>query len=248
VASNDRRCPSSRPQLPDSHFSQRQLSADSTDKSESKLFYDRRSVGQFVLVSSPAWSTRSDFCYCQTFAGLLVWGFLFDEKTGLSFIIVAGPRQRNHSRIWVPWNHDHILLSQVSDSPNLVGQVPVFISPRNRVVQLYPQALGSIFIASHDSQGCGGDMRIHFHFGDSTDRVESSRVLCYDRRSVGQSVLVSSTHLGLTTRFLLLLDSYGFADVGRSLWREKGCRLQLLLALASAIFSGPSPVGLATIF
>jgi hypothetical protein len=29
------------------------------------------------------------------------------------------------------------------DSPNLEGQVPVFISPRNRVAQLYPRALGS---------------------------------------------------------------------------------------------------------
>jgi hypothetical protein len=38
--------------------------------------------------------------------------------------------------------------------------------------------------------------------------------LCYDRRSVGQSVLVSSTHQGLTTRFLLLSDNCGFVDVG----------------------------------
>jgi hypothetical protein len=33
--------------------------------------------------------------------------------------------------------HDRILLSQTLDSPNLEGQVPVFISPRNRVAQLY---------------------------------------------------------------------------------------------------------------
>jgi hypothetical protein len=38
--------------------------------------------------------------------------------------------------------HDHILLCQIGDSPNLEGQVPVFISPRNRVARLYPQALG----------------------------------------------------------------------------------------------------------
>jgi hypothetical protein len=30
------------------------------------------------------------------------------------------------------------------DSPNLEGQVPVFISLRNRVAQLYPRALGSL--------------------------------------------------------------------------------------------------------
>jgi hypothetical protein len=37
----------------------------------------------------------------------------------------------------------NILLSQIRDSPNLQDQVPIFISARNRVAQLYPQALGS---------------------------------------------------------------------------------------------------------
>jgi hypothetical protein len=46
--------------------------------------------------------------------------------------------------------HNHILLSQIRDSLNLEGQVPLFISPRNRVAQLYPQALGSLFVASYD--------------------------------------------------------------------------------------------------
>jgi hypothetical protein len=41
---------------------------------------------------------------------------------------------------------DHILLSQIRDSSNLEGQVPVFISPRNRVAQLYSQALSSLFV------------------------------------------------------------------------------------------------------
>jgi hypothetical protein len=39
--------------------------------------------------------------------------------------------------------HGHILGPQIRDSPNLEGQVTVFITPRNRVAQLYPQALGS---------------------------------------------------------------------------------------------------------
>jgi hypothetical protein len=38
----------------------------------------------------------------------------------------------------------------------------------------------------------------------------SMSVLCYDRWRVGQSVLVSSIHLGPKTRFLLLSDSCGF--------------------------------------
>jgi hypothetical protein len=45
---------------------------------------------------------------------------------------------------------------------------------------------------------------------------DSKSKLCYDRRSVGQYVLVSSTHLGLTTKFLILSDSCGFVDVWRS--------------------------------
>jgi hypothetical protein len=40
----------------------------------------------------------------------------------------------------------------------------------------------------------------------------SSRVSCYDRRSVGQSAPGQSTHLGPTTRFPPLLESYGHAD------------------------------------
>jgi hypothetical protein len=47
----------------------------------------------------------------------------------------------------------------------LEGQVPVFINPRNRVAQLYLQALGSLFVASCDSQGYGGGIRTHFHAG-----------------------------------------------------------------------------------
>jgi hypothetical protein len=51
--------------------------------------------------------------------------------------------------------HDHILLSQNRDSPSLEGQVTEFI-PQNRVAHLYTQALGSLFVASCDSQGYGG--------------------------------------------------------------------------------------------
>jgi hypothetical protein len=32
-----------------------------------------------------------------------MWGALSDERTGLSFTIAAGPQQRSHSRVRVPW-------------------------------------------------------------------------------------------------------------------------------------------------
>jgi hypothetical protein len=66
----------------------------------------------------------------------------------LSFTIAASAViLRSKSR----GTHGHILLSQIRDSPNLDGQVAVFISPKNRVARLYPQALGSHFVASYDS-------------------------------------------------------------------------------------------------
>jgi hypothetical protein len=59
----------------------------------------------------------------------------------------------------------HILLSQIRDSPNLEGQVPVFTSPRNRGTQFYSQALGFLFVTSYDSQGYGWGIRLRLHAG-----------------------------------------------------------------------------------
>jgi hypothetical protein len=53
---------------------------------------------------APNWGLRPDFYYCQTVAGLLRWGALSDERTGLSFAVAPGPRQRGHSRVRVPWD------------------------------------------------------------------------------------------------------------------------------------------------
>jgi hypothetical protein len=48
------------------------------------------------------WGVRPDFYYCQTISGLLTWGALSDERTGLPFTIAADPRKRSHSSVWVP--------------------------------------------------------------------------------------------------------------------------------------------------
>jgi hypothetical protein len=69
---------------------------------------------------------------------LSMWDALSDQWTSLSFTIAAGPHQRSNSRVRAPGTHDHILLPQTRDSPNLDGQVPIFIPLRNRVAQLYP--------------------------------------------------------------------------------------------------------------
>jgi hypothetical protein len=77
-------------------------------------------------------------------------GLLFAITAGLASAVILGSESRG--------THDHILLSQIRDSPNLEGQVPVFtrVCPRHWVARLYPQALGSIFVASYDLQGCSG--------------------------------------------------------------------------------------------
>jgi hypothetical protein len=46
------------------------------------------SVSRPVLLSSPIWGPRPDFCYCQTVTVLSMWGALSDERTGLSFVAV----------------------------------------------------------------------------------------------------------------------------------------------------------------
>jgi hypothetical protein len=84
--------------------------------------------------------------------------------------------------------HDCVLLSQIRDSPNIEGQVPVFISPKNRVAQLYHQTLVKV------------------------------KVKVTLRLMVSQSVSLGvKPHLGLMTRYLLLFDSYGLVFVGRIL-------------------------------
>jgi hypothetical protein len=63
---------------------------------------------------TPTSGPRPDFYYCQTVAGLLMWGTHSDERAGLSFTISAGPRQRSHSRF--PVHRDSWPYFTVSDS------------------------------------------------------------------------------------------------------------------------------------
>jgi hypothetical protein len=77
----------------------------------------------------------------------------------------------------------------------------------------------------------------------ATGFSQSSRVLCYDRRSVGQSVLMSSTHLGFMTRFLLVRQLWVCWCGALSLTRGRVCRLQLRRVLASAVIFGSDSRG-----
>jgi hypothetical protein len=76
---------------------------------------------------------------------------------------------------------------------------------------------------------------------------KSKSKLCYDRRWVGQSLLVLSIHLGLKTRFWFLSDNCWFVDVGRPLWREDESLVYNSCCPSPAqSFLGQSPAGLMT--
>jgi hypothetical protein len=99
------------------------LAVGSTDvklQIQSQVYVNHRwSVGQSILVETPIWGPRSDFCYFQTVAGLFMYGALSDERTVLSFTIAVGPCQRNHSLVRVPRDpspYSHVFLVSVTNN------------------------------------------------------------------------------------------------------------------------------------
>jgi hypothetical protein len=107
-------------------------------KSKSKLSYDRRSVGQSVLVSRTLSGSATNFSFlleiffrqlwiCFFYAPSLTRGRVcnFLLQLGLASAVPLGSESHG--------TQDHISLSQFLRLPNLEDQVAVFISPRNRV-------------------------------------------------------------------------------------------------------------------
>jgi hypothetical protein len=108
--------------------------SESESESESYITTDGQSAN-LSWNKAPIWGLRPDFYYCQTVAGLLMWGALSDERTCLSFTTAPGPRQRSHFRVRVP---------------------TTFYCLRFET---------SLFVASYDSQGYGGGTRPRLHTG-----------------------------------------------------------------------------------
>jgi hypothetical protein len=74
-------------------------------KSQSQSYV--KTDGQSASLSwnkAPNWGLRPEFYYCQTVAGLLMWGALSDERTDLSFTIAPGPCQCRQFRVRLPWD------------------------------------------------------------------------------------------------------------------------------------------------
>jgi hypothetical protein len=143
-----------------------------------------------------------------------MWGTLSDERMGLSVTIAAGPHERSHSRVRVPW--DSRPYFTVSD----LG-LPFSSPPTTRRVTV------EVF-----------DPRLHtagINLSPFTKaEIQSQNYVTTD----GQSVLISSTHLGLATRFFFVRELRVSWCGALSLTRERICHLQFLLVLASAVILG----------
>jgi hypothetical protein len=95
---------------------------------------------------------------------------LSDERMGLSFTTAVGPRQRsNHSQVRVPWDSwPHFTVSD-SRLPQPGGPGLRIYIPQEEDDSVNPQALGSIFVASYDSQVYGRGIRAGLHTGITHD-------------------------------------------------------------------------------
>jgi hypothetical protein len=77
---------------------------------------------------APIWGLRPDFYCCQTIARLLMWGAVSDERTGLSFTVTVGLRQRSHFRVRVPKDSSYFTVSDLRlpfSSPHTTRRVTV---------------------------------------------------------------------------------------------------------------------------
>jgi hypothetical protein len=108
----------------------------------SELLYDwRLTANLFVSASGPLRPTTNNFifklntcCYSRYVTSSMTRGW--SCRLQLLLVLASAVILRLESS----GTHDHILVSQIRDSPNLEGQVPVFISPRMKIARLYPQA------------------------------------------------------------------------------------------------------------
>jgi hypothetical protein len=106
-------------------------------ESESHVMTDGKSAGLFGNKAA-IWGLRPNFYYCHTAAGLLTWGALSYERTGLSFTIAVGARQCSHSRARVPWNPQ--LYFTLSDSRLPFSSPPTNLRAKTKLRGFSPQA------------------------------------------------------------------------------------------------------------
>jgi hypothetical protein len=149
---------------------------------------------------APIWGLRPDFYYCQTVAGLLMWGAHSGERTGLSFTIAAGPRQCSHSRVRVEWDTLHYLTLSGSKLP--------FLSPPTiRRVTL------EVFDPASTRHGLNSHSRTPLYSGDTDHETQKTQLLCCCRGMLPRSCLANSLGVGHIEHTFLLLGMRVYSSV-----------------------------------
>jgi hypothetical protein len=113
---------------------------------------------------APIWNPWPDFCFLSYNCGFLCVGRLLLRENLLLQLLLGLARavtlRSNSCR-----THDHVLLLHIRLlQPRRPG---LHLYCRDRVAQLYLRALGSLFVASYDSQGYCGGILIRLHRGES---------------------------------------------------------------------------------
>jgi hypothetical protein len=111
------------------------------------------------------WVPRPGFCYCQTVAGLLMWGALSDVRMGLLFTSAAGHRQRSHSQVRVLRNLWPYFTVSNSRLPQPGGPGPCIYIPQEQGGPDIPQDTLFLFVVSYGLQGYAGGIRTLLHTG-----------------------------------------------------------------------------------
>jgi hypothetical protein len=132
-----------------------------TLRPKSKLRYDRRSVSQSVFLLWP------DFCFLTDSCGILDAGRpLWREDGSVIYscnCFWALPEQSLSGPS--PPEFMTIFYYLIRDFLTWWARSPYLCPPRNKVAQLYPRALGSLFVASYDSEDYGGVIATRLHMG-----------------------------------------------------------------------------------
>jgi hypothetical protein len=104
--------------------------------------------------------------------------------------------------------HTHILLYPIGDSPILEDQVPVSISPRNRVTPLYHQAVGSLLLPPTSRRAA-----VEVFDPASTREISTAQIdleleleLLYDWRFTAKHFVLAPRPLRFTARFFSTED------------------------------------------
>jgi hypothetical protein len=148
----------------------------SGSESESYVTTDGQSAS-LSWNNAPIWGLRPDFYYCQTVAGLLMWGALSDVRMGLSFTTAAGPRQRSHSQVRVLW--DSCPYFTVSGLRLPFSSPPTTRRATVEVLDLEREDLSIWYQSKRLSPSDGLFLRIHLQGNVYTEPLLSSRWLLY---------------------------------------------------------------------